>query len=61
MKFKLTRGSSWEWSETREINTLEELLALMEEFGHDLVVSHKFGIGEEDYAYRITIYDDYLE
>ena len=40
-----------------EIATLEELLALMERAGHDLVLSPARTWNHN----RITIYDDYLE
>jgi hypothetical protein len=54
-RFKIDKASDWKYQELRQIDTLEELLALLEEFGHAIVVA-KFGD-----EYFITIYDDYLE
>ena len=61
MKFEIGKGSDWNYSEIREIDTLEGLLALIKEFGSDIVVGDKFGISDESHDYRITIYDSYLE
>ena len=36
MKFEISKGSDWEWKEVREIGTLDDLLALIKEFGHDI-------------------------
>lgn len=55
MKIKLTKASSWTWEEEREIETLEELLALSKEFKAALIVS------PETDSVEITIYDGYVE
>ena len=51
MKFRLEKASDWGFEKEVEINTLEELMALVEEYGEDLVINKE----------RIIIYDDYLE
>lgn len=43
-----------------EINTLQELLDLMEKAQDDIVISHP-GLGNEAYSHEIEIYDDYRE
>lgn len=61
MRFQIRKGSNFNFKEVREIDTLDGLLALIKEFGHDLVVGEAFKIGKPDHDYRITVYDDYLE
>ena len=60
MRFCIGKGSDFNFEEIREITTLEDLLALISEFGDDIIVGKKFGIVDEPYDYRITIYDSYL-
>ena len=51
VRFDLRKASDWRFREERHLSTLGDLLALIAEFGSDLVVSND----------SITIYDDYLE
>ncbi len=59
MKFKIGRASGYgETTSEKEINTLEELLALATEENEDLVLRRP----REDFPdWRIIVYDDYLE
>ena len=53
MKFTIKRASAWLKAEkTREIKTLEELMAFVKEVKEDIIIT-KEG--------KIIIYDDYLE
>jgi len=56
MKFKLTKASDWNFETEIEINTLDDLLKLLETEGK-LVL----GNFDDDCKYSIIIYDDYLE
>lgn len=59
MRVKIDKASDWRSPPIeREINTLDELLHLMNEYDDDIVI-YRPRSGED--AYRITIYNDYLE
>lgn len=56
-KFTLKQASDWQREELIEINSLEELLAFVEEHG-DIVIYSKRDHEEHQ---TLTIYDTYLE
>lgn len=58
MKVKIKKASNILFSETREVSTLEELLAIDVEFGENSIVVSHDPRSKEVY---VTIYDDYLE
>ena len=56
MTATIKKASDWNFEQTREINTLEELLALTVEFKtDDLIVSKR------NQGIQVRIYDDYVE
>lgn len=59
MKFEIGKGS--EFKEVREISDLEGFLALIDEFGHDLVVGKADAVWGRGHDYEVTVYDDHLE
>ena len=61
MKFRLTRSSTWGEEEAEiEINTLEELIALIEKEKNDVIIERP--MWEDDRGlYAVKIYDDYIE
>lgn len=65
MEFKITKASGGQYSEKREIRTIEDLIKLAEEHPtkqgkpEDLVLM--FNGWSRDGDPRIVIYDDYLE
>lgn len=59
MKAEITKASSFDWREVREIASLEALLALGDEFHCSLIVSQAGHAQEHDI--EVTLYDDYVE
>lgn len=57
MKFLFCRASEDDYLDPIEINTLEELIKLKKEYGHDLVITENYQTQEP----KIIVYDDYLE
>lgn len=55
--FMLKQASDWQRKEPIEINTMEELLAFVEEHGDIVIYSKR---NDEEYQ-TLTIYDTYLE
>ena len=60
MKFKIEKASDDFGTKPKEleINTLEDLINLIEEYGSSIILE-KYMYGDE--IRRITIYDDYIE
>lgn len=58
MNFNITRTSDWDFSEQKEINTLEELMLFIKNNG-SCIITH----AAEPYVkiHQIEIYDDYRE
>lgn len=54
----IRKVSDYKFREQREVGTLDELLALMDEFGEDLIVKRE---RSGDGALDVIIYDDYYE
>ena len=63
MKVKLRKASDWNFEEVREVETLNDLKALEEEFSSELIVNFLDNEekAEEGVDIDITIYDDYVE
>lgn len=59
MEIRLTKASDHEWEDRRQLNSLDDLAALMEEFGSAVVVT-RAGTAC-DCQLCVTIYDDYME
>ena len=55
--FILKQASDWQRAEPIEINTMEELLAFVEEHGDIIVYSKRTDEGHQ----TLTIYDTYVE
>ncbi len=55
--FTLKQASDWQRKEQIEINTMEELLAFVEEHGDIVIYSKR----EHEEHQTLTIYDTYLE
>lgn len=56
-KFTLKQASDWQREEPIEINSLEELLAFVEEHGDIIIYSKR----EYEEHQTLTIYDTYVE
>lgn len=63
MKVKLRKASDWNFEEVREVETLNDLKALEEEFSSELIINFLDNEekAEEGVDIDITIYDDYVE
>ena len=72
MTFKITRTSDWEYSEYKEISTIEELIEFYKTFeigncsSRELILtdydtSHDRSNDEPKYEYCLEIYDEYRE
>lgn len=64
--FRLRQASDWQRDETIEINTLDELLAFVEEHGDIIVTLETVKVGgvfsfETKKQPQIKIYDTYVE
>lgn len=64
--FRLTQASDWQRDETVEINTVDELLAFVEEHGDIIVTLKTVKVGgvfsfETKKEPQIKIYDTYVE
>lgn len=44
-----------------DIPDLSTLMKIIKVIGYDVVVGGSYGNHEEEYPYKVTIYDDYLE
>lgn len=58
MKFNFALASEDEWRQPIEINTLEDLLALVEKYNEAIIIE-KNGFGINDWS--IQVYDSYIE
>ena len=59
MKFNFSLASEDEWRQPIEINTLEDLLALVKKYDHPIILEENDGFAVEDWS--IQIYDSYIE
>jgi hypothetical protein len=59
MRAELTKASCLDFKEFREVATLDDLLAIMEEFCAELIVGRAGSA--QDHEIQITIYDYYVE
>lgn len=57
MRIELHRASDLSFRETRDISTLEDLLAIAEEFDSDVIIGKPPSEGPS----HVWIYDDYIE
>lgn len=61
MRFGITRASTCKSGGAKEIGTLEELIAFMDEVGCDLILQRETGNDGKKSQLGIVIYDDYWE
>lgn len=63
MTFKITKTSDWDYSEFKEISTIEELMAFRDEVDKELIITDfdNSSTTYEPYKWCIEIYDDYRE
>lgn len=68
MKFEITKASDWNYRETKEIKTLDELLQFIRENGACVIGRvpdyANWSDGQSDppeKCFALEIYDDYLE
>lgn len=59
MKALLKKASDYKYKQEIELNELEDLLSLIDEYGYGIVVGYM--AEGETLKLRLTIYDDYLE
>jgi hypothetical protein len=59
MRVKLLRASDSKWEEYRDIQKLDDLIAIIDEFGTDLIVSLAYR--DDDAELELQIYDDHVE
>ena len=62
MMFEIRKASDLDFSETREIKTIEDMMKVAEEFSEKPNTRFKYSDIIIDFDYQtITIYDDYVE
>lgn len=61
-KVLIHKASPGDFEELVTISTIEDLLALKERFGDDLILQPAFNCSyEPQHDFRILVYDDYIE
>lgn len=62
MIFSLNWASGVEGDSRMEVNTIEDLILLLNKVGHDLIISKDLKIDStKKDSYSIYVYDDYVE
>ncbi len=60
-KIPIEKASSDNWRDTVEVDTIDDLLNLVDEFEHDIIITDLFNLEDETYVRGLMIYDTYVE
>lgn len=61
MKFNFHLASEMEMRSPIEVNTIEDLLKIVETYNESIVIGKSFFGNDEEQKYTIMVYDDYIE